>query len=308
VTTSTHQKLGEEHYRNLLKSVLEHQERTSGNHFHNHYAALGALAKLSLESPDQASTGFLPIDIYRAAANCEPKIGRNWGSNPDGSPAKSEPEKSVTSAIGKALEKSDEVYSTLRACGLKFDIGVTHNETKGGPGNRKLYRLCKNPLDNDSATNGIVYNRRVVLNLHGGWRTPALVAFICVAFALPLTFFSASLFAFLQTDPSILTGLVCLAAGALTGYGVMPLLRVGAERTVRLNGMLNNADESWLLERGPKIAIAEYSAPCPVCGGEIKVKDGDIEAPKWLVGRCRNSPRTHVYSFDPETLKGYQLT
>jgi hypothetical protein len=54
------------------------------------------------------------------------------------------------------------------------------------------------------------------------------------------------------------------------------------------------------------IRLVRYSAMCP-CGATIYLDDGSPDYPRRLVGRCYDSPREHVFSFDRVTQKGTVL-
>jgi hypothetical protein len=55
------------------------------------------------------------------------------------------------------------------------------------------------------------------------------------------------------------------------------------------------------------IRLVRYSAPCPICGATIHLEDGSPDYPRRLVGRCYDSPREHVFSFDRVTRRGAAL-
>jgi hypothetical protein len=55
------------------------------------------------------------------------------------------------------------------------------------------------------------------------------------------------------------------------------------------------------------IRLVRYSATCPVCGATIYLDDGSPDYPRRMVGRCYESPREHVFSFDRVTRKGTVL-
>ena len=56
------------------------------------------------------------------------------------------------------------------------------------------------------------------------------------------------------------------------------------------------------------IVIRRYVADCPICDAEtVMLARGGAEFPGRIVGRCRNSPREHVFSFDRVTLEGAPL-
>jgi hypothetical protein len=50
--------------------------------------------------------------------------------------------------------------------------------------------------------------------------------------------------------------------------------------------------------------LVRFSADCPVCGSTIELRPGAPEHRLPIVGRCKESPYAHVYSFDPVKLKG----
>lgn len=55
------------------------------------------------------------------------------------------------------------------------------------------------------------------------------------------------------------------------------------------------------------IRLVRYSAPCPICGATIHLDKGEPDFPRRLVGRCADSPREHIFSFDRVTKKGAVL-
>lgn len=55
------------------------------------------------------------------------------------------------------------------------------------------------------------------------------------------------------------------------------------------------------------IRLVRYSAPCPICGATIYLDDGSPDFPRRMVGRCWDSPREHIFSFDRVTRKGAVL-
>jgi len=55
------------------------------------------------------------------------------------------------------------------------------------------------------------------------------------------------------------------------------------------------------------IRLVRYTATCPLCGATLYLEDGAPDYRRRLVGRCYDSPREHVYSFDRVTRKGRLL-
>jgi len=52
------------------------------------------------------------------------------------------------------------------------------------------------------------------------------------------------------------------------------------------------------------IRLVRYSAPCLTCGSTVYLDEGSPDFPRRLVGRCAESPREHIFSFDRVTRKG----
>lgn len=46
------------------------------------------------------------------------------------------------------------------------------------------------------------------------------------------------------------------------------------------------------------IKLKRYTAKCSICGGLVRIHKGGFTNPGRLVGRCENSPREHMFSFD----------
>jgi hypothetical protein len=55
------------------------------------------------------------------------------------------------------------------------------------------------------------------------------------------------------------------------------------------------------------ILVRRYTATCPVCGSMVKLNKGEPDFPRRIVGRCIESPREHVFSFDRVTRSGTPL-
>lgn len=50
--------------------------------------------------------------------------------------------------------------------------------------------------------------------------------------------------------------------------------------------------------------VTEFTATCPICSGTIMLAQGKPDQKLPLVGRCKEAPHAHVYSFDRMTMKG----
>ncbi|MGN6482465.1 hypothetical protein [Luteibacter sp.] len=56
-----------------------------------------------------------------------------------------------------------------------------------------------------------------------------------------------------------------------------------------------------------RFALVRFYASCPVCAGTVEIREGGDAFPGRLVGCCSDSPREHVFSFDPVTQRGRAL-
>lgn len=55
------------------------------------------------------------------------------------------------------------------------------------------------------------------------------------------------------------------------------------------------------------LSLVRYYAACSHCGGTVELAEGGRNFPSRIIGRCRDSPSEHVYSFDPVTRRGLPL-
>lgn len=60
-------------------------------------------------------------------------------------------------------------------------------------------------------------------------------------------------------------------------------------------------------KRSGWLNLVRYSGTCPLCAGTVELTSGRREFPGRIIGRCRDSPLEHVYSFDPVSLIGQPL-
>jgi len=60
-------------------------------------------------------------------------------------------------------------------------------------------------------------------------------------------------------------------------------------------------------ERRGEFAFVRYTAVCPVCAGKVLLHEGGRDFRGRIVGRCRDSPREHVFSFDQKLHIGNPL-
>jgi hypothetical protein len=56
-----------------------------------------------------------------------------------------------------------------------------------------------------------------------------------------------------------------------------------------------------------EVRLTKYVSTCNICGAKVYLENGEPEFPRRIVGRCGESPREHVYTFDRVTLIGKKL-
>ncbi|MGM8885629.1 hypothetical protein ACS8FD_06775 [Psychrobacter sp. 1U2] len=94
-------------------------------------------------------------------------------------------------------------------------------------------------------------------------------------------------------------------------YFFMPLYLLPYHRVIKApmffaNVNVDNADiEMYRDKNRLNVArVTEFTATCPICSGTIILAQGKPDQRPPLVGRCKEAPHAHVYSFDRMTMKG----
>ncbi|MGP9691240.1 hypothetical protein ACT3S4_05370 [Psychrobacter sp. AOP30-A2-5] len=94
-------------------------------------------------------------------------------------------------------------------------------------------------------------------------------------------------------------------------YFLMPLQSLPQHRVIKAPMFFANinADNTdiEMYRNKDKLNIArvtEFTATCPICSGLIELANGKPDQKQPLVGRCREAPHAHVYSFDRMTMQG----
>lgn len=215
-------------------------------------------------------------------------------------------------------------------------------ESEGGAGNQALVFLVARPIEADAETasrklrlphRDVDYIPVETIALAGwakllfdknyvaeGWRkwlliSPALiwVLLLCLTGATLLYFL-------LQPNRPLATADLAVVIGAgLAAWFFWLRLRylvrwVDDQIVMASESMLGFWEHGVCLElyrpqtgQQRRARIVKYAAQCPSCGAQILLDHGEPDFPRRLVGRCRNSPREHVFSFDKATLSGYRL-
>ena len=97
-------------------------------------------------------------------------------------------------------------------------------------------------------------------------------------------------------------------------YFLMPLQSLPQHRVIKAPMFFANINDDnadiEMYRNKDKLNIAritEFTAVCPICSGVIELANGKPDQKPPLVGRCKEAPHAHVYSFDRMTMKGYFL-
>jgi hypothetical protein len=210
----------------------------------------------------------------------------------------------------------------------------------GGRGNPNRYSLefesipQSTPIDADPGNvSGVTYSRRQLKGsllyrwlLPGhpvrlqSWRGFALVLGFVVSVLAVLAVWLLFL-AVLRSPGPVTSTQVTFALLAVMVTGIVfftgrPWLRLPDNRLIIAPDVVLPWAEPFgqlqlVRERGGKrtgwLNLVRYSASCPVCAGTIELTEGRRDFPGRIIGRCRESPLEHVYSFDPVSLSGRAL-
>lgn len=225
---------------------------------------------------------------------------------------------------------------------MEFYPWIGKEESAGGPTNHSLYYLAaksfadQEVIDSkqypcpegglhyvqESLSSIPIWARWVSGFVLRGWQKYAFLLPVVVVALLGLFIFDALLFQGLHGKISVVTWLsqVLLVVGLAVWVYSAPLYRVVIHRIVMAPVWMTPLKETNVqlelkkIDTDPETGQASrelrlmvYSAQCPVCSARVEVESGGFEFPFRLVGRCIESPREHVFSFDHVTRTGSPL-
>jgi len=302
---------------------------------------LQAICHLSLVNPVQAESGFTSIDIVEKVGELRDSP---WSSPDDKNQMATDVRKQWRNLLKTWKSKKEGIDQALADEGINLFPDLDRVQG-GGAGNASRYRLLWRPLDDQgkkvlkarehpghpAAPDSVVYipedienpNALVRLFAKGyglyGWRKALYIA----AIGMPLLFGYLVFVIFLVNltylgnfgAESLFNSFAALAIYAFLIWKLIgPLIRLPDDQIVLAPWGLQSLDGDRLLERrspprysDKSIKIVRYTAKCPVCGGKVHAKSGGLEFWGRIVGRCENSPREHVFSFDHVTWQGKLL-
>jgi len=229
--------------------------------------------------------------------------------------------------------------------GLEFYPWIDKQESSGGAGNQALYFLVSLPIPPQEVgwaptielpTPDIRYipaeklkpswwARRLFDQNHvaSGWRKGLYIwpSFLWVLVTIILTLIT--IFSLSQRTTPVTTGdLMAIIVLALLAWVAFNL----ANRFERLvdDRVIMASDRSvGFREFGVcielfkpdnakndvpnSLRLIKYGAQCPICSAKVLLDVGEPDFPRRIVGRCQESPREHVFSFDRVRRCGYRL-
>ncbi len=226
--------------------------------------------------------------------------------------------------------------------GREFYPWIEKDESKGGQGNRSYYYLIARSFNDQDKSEiiqypcpegGLHYIQESLANIPSwarwingftlqSWRKYAYILPGIVILLATIAFTLLVLLLGLYTEISTVKWLTFMIVSICMGGLVLssPLYRVTSNRIVMAPDWMMPLKETNVQLELKKIgidpetdnAIRElrlmiYSAKCPVCNGRVEVQNGGLQFPFRLVGRCIESPREHIFSFDHITRVGKPL-
>lgn len=245
--------------------------------------------------------------------------------------------------LGKEIEKRKshlQEFSSRR--NMEFYPWIGKEESTGGQANHSYYYLITKSLDEqalidnrqylcpegglhyvpESLSNIPIWARWISGFVLKGWQKYAFLLPVLVVTLLALFIFYVLLFQGIHGKISAVTWISqsLVALGLAVWVYSTPLYRVVIHRIVMAPVWMTPLKESNVQLELKRIgtdsetgnAIRElrlmiYSAQCPICKARVEVEGGGFEFPFRLVGRCLESPREHVFSFDHVTKTGKPL-
>jgi hypothetical protein len=224
----------------------------------------------------------------------------------------------------------------------EFYPWIKKDESKGGEGNSSRYYLIVRAFNEqekietkqyDCPEGGLHYVQESLTNVprwaqwidgfvFQGWQRYAYILPLALTL-FPLIFFvwlllMQGLYTEISTVKWLTSWIIALSSVAIVLSS--PLYRVKLNRIVIASIWMTPFKESNVQLELKKVgtdsetgnAIRElrlviYSAKCPICEGRVEVEGGGIQFPFRLVGKCIESPREHIFSFDHVTRIGKPL-
>ncbi len=238
--------------------------------------------------------------------------------------------------------RKDHLQEVCRSSGYSLYPWIGKEESIGGQGNYSYYFIVPTLFSQEETNklaqyptqlDGIHYVQESLVNIprwacwvNGftlkSWRKYAYILPGIISILAILGYVLLILLLGLYTEISTVKWLTCLLVSAIVFWMVVssPLYSVSSNRIVMAPDWMTPWKETSVQLELTKVglnpetgdAIRElrlmvYSAKCPICQNRIEIQSGGFQFPFRLVGRCNESPREHVFSFDHVTRTGKRL-
>lgn len=237
-------------------------------------------------------------------------------------------------------QQESELQDFARQRGLKLYPSPQRNSTRGGPGNKATYEIVGKPIPTNVSADELAPDNiiryisvspsaiRPAWFLRGVFRDGEIhlthwkrLVLICVFVGLVLLAFLLSFMAYLGLmEPRPVTtreiaNLIGMIGIPLTAWlwVIRPFTRLLSDRIVLASDLILAIDEHpaqlelYKADDVRVIRFTRYMGNCLICGAEVQMDSGEPDYPRRLVGRCLESPREHVFSFDRVNRKGRVL-
>lgn len=305
---------------------------------------LRALCNLSAAQPDKAKVGFASWDVVDAVGTVR---GRPWSSPDDKSQMSSDVLKQWGSLNKTWASKLEGITQRLAEASMSHFpcLAKTEGGGTGRPSLYRIDWRQTHPSPSPSHLDPASTGAEIVTAARGdaryicediedagplariftrgyhlrSWRRWLYIVVIVApllfcAFLALLMFLGWTMSATVDTKAA-LTLLMSMAIMVPAFWLTLgPLLLVAERRIVLAPWWMQSTDDDRLLElrcppRHPAkcIKAVRYTGTCPICGGKMSAKSGQIQFWGRIVGRCEESPVEHVFSFDHVTRSGQLL-
>lgn len=235
------------------------------------------------------------------------------------------------------LEKVNQVRKNEKHEGVYFELRINDTGEVGGAKNKKHHFLKVVKLSSDSIegvenkenTNLISYD--AVQLPKASWLAKPFMSIelsswrLGIFMSIPITLLLIAYFLFLlflftpSTEAIVIIGIFCLVV-ALSWKSIFPFYEANMKRiAIAPQWMMKWSQTSAQLEsikldrirkngrNYRKLEFVIYEGVCPVCGNTVELENGKANLKGRLIGKCNESPREHLFSFDHITKNGAYL-
>ena len=299
------------------------------------YKVIRVLLEASINALEKGNQDPQAFDRATLLEICDPKVkasGRDparWLS---------------TSTLETFLDaRMNSIRRRVEQMGLKQLPVIASSEAKGGAGNQRIYWLATQSVETsdvgpmaEQARRRIIYTRtengevkpalflRLIFRAgvleNRSWRGVMMLITVLLGMGFLLLWVLASIWSLSSMDQALtlrqlVRSILVVYLAWITWRGVhQPWVELVDNRVVKAPApLLSLKEDSAELEmyrddaKRPWTRFVRFSSDCPFCGGRILLAEGKPDHQMPLVGRCGESPHTHVFSFDRARLSGVYI-